>query len=105
MMKTLVLVLAGALAAASAVAGKQDFTIINNTGFVVVTLNVSRSGENRWGPDLLDSEVMANNEQAEVSFDNAEDQCLWDIRVTYDDGDTGDMREVDLCEVSTVTLQ
>lgn len=100
--------LTGAIASAAAVAAAwfapQDFTINNQTGHVVVTLNVSPSSETRWGPDILGREVLANGESAEVTFDRAESICLWDIRVTYDDGDTGDWRQVNLCETSEITL-
>src|SRR5690606_38708621 len=97
--------LLGALTIApEALAAQQDFTVINQTGFVVVTLNVSRSSETRWGPDILGQEVLANGEEAQVTFDMGENDCLWDIRVTYDDGDTGDWRATNLCETSTITL-
>ncbi|WP_166039232.1 hypothetical protein [Sphingosinicella sp. YJ22] len=85
-------------------AAQQDFSVVNNTGHVVMTLNVSPSNENEWGPDILGTDTLANGETAEVTFQRGSDQCLWDIRVTYDDGDTGDMRGVNLCEVATVTL-
>ena len=85
-------------------AGEQDFRIINRTGHTVMTLNVSPSDETAWGPDILGVDVLANGESADISFDRDEDRCLWDIRVTYDDGDTGDWRQVNLCETTTVTL-
>ena len=85
-------------------AAQQDFSVVNNTGHVVMTLNVSPSNENEWGPDILGTDTLANGQTAEVSFERGQDQCQWDIRVTYDDGDTGDMRGVNLCEVATVTL-
>lgn len=94
--------LAAALCATPALAARQDFTVVNSSGHVIVTLNVSPSRSNRWGPDILGSEVLANGEEASVSFDNDEDQCLFDIRVTYDDGTANDERGVNLCEVSTV---
>lgn len=92
------------LSATTALAQEQDFTVINRTGYVVVTMNVSPSDSTQWGPDILGSEVLADGESAEVSFDVAEDDCYWDIRVTYDDGDTGDWRQINLCETSTITL-
>ena len=98
------LLLASILFPSAASAGQQDFTVVNQTGFVVVSINVSPSAEPNWGPDILGREVLANGETAQVSFDRAENICLWDIRVTYDDGDTGDFRQVNLCEVTTVTL-
>ena len=33
-----------------------------------------------------------------------EDQCHYDIRATYDDGDTGDWRNINLCATTTITL-
>jgi len=83
---------------------RQNFTVNNNTGHVVMTLNVSPSNENSWGPDILGSQVLADGESAEVSFARGEAQCLWDIRATYDDGDTTDMRGVNLCQVAVVNL-
>jgi hypothetical protein len=85
-------------------AGIQDFTIVNNTGYTVLTLNVSPSDESNWGPDILGVDVLPSGERAEVSFDRDEDRCLWDIRVTYETGDTGDWRGINLCEVSVVEL-
>jgi hypothetical protein len=70
----------------------------------VVTLNVSPSNENSWGPDILGRDVLANGESAAITFDRSETQCNFDIKATYDDGDTTDMRGVNLCTVATVTL-
>lgn len=94
--------LAAAFLAAPALAARQDFAVINHSGHVIVTLNVSPSSSNRWGPDLLGREVLANGEQAMMSFDKEEDHCLFDIRVTFDDGTANDERGVNLCEVSEV---
>lgn len=83
---------------------QQDFTLVNNTGHTVMTLNVSPSDSDQWGPDILGQDVLANGQSATVSFERGQDQCNWDLRATYDDGDTTDSRGVNLCEVSTVTL-
>ena len=83
---------------------QQNFTINNNTGHVLTTLNVSPSNEDQWGPDILGRDVLANGESAEISFARGETQCQWDIRATYDDGGTTDARGVNLCEVATVEL-
>ena len=85
-------------------AAAQDFTIVNDTGRTVTTINVSPTGEDEWGPDLLGSEVMAQGVSASVTFDVDEARCLWDIRATFDDGAVGDWRALDLCEISTITL-
>lgn len=94
--------LATAFTATAAWAAPQDFTVTNSTGHVIVTLNVSRSDSTRWGPDILGREVLADGEQASVTFDRDEDQCLWDIRVTYDDNTENDLRGVNLCQTTEV---
>ena len=83
---------------------RQNFTINNQTGHVLTTLNVSASNTDSWGPDILGRDVLANGESAEISFERGETQCQWDIRATYDDGGTTDARGVNLCEVATVNL-
>jgi hypothetical protein len=90
--------------AAPAFAAPQDFRIVNHTGQVVMTLNVSPTGDDEWGPDILGVDVLANGESADISFDRDEDKCHWDLRVTYEDGDTGDWRNINLCETTEVEL-
>jgi hypothetical protein len=86
----------------AAFAAQQDFTVTNHTGHVIVTLNVSPNNDDHWGPDILGRDVLANGEQAAVTFDRNEDQCSWDIKVTYDDGTNNDLRAVNLCETTEV---
>ena len=97
----------GAAPEAAAPAGdqtNQNFTLINNSGHTVMTLNVSPSNEDSWGPDILGSNTVANGASGTVTFPREAEQCSWDIRATYDDGDTTDVRGVNLCQISTVTL-
>ena len=95
----------GALVTSSAAfAGLQDFTAVNRTGHTIMTMNVSASSDTEWGPDLLGSDVLPNGRSADVTFDRTDGECLWDIRVTYDDGDSNDLRQVNLCRVATVTF-
>lgn len=90
--------------AAATTGAQQDFTLVNNTGHTVMTLNVSPSDSDQWGPDILGQDVLANGESATISFERGQDQCNWDLRATYDDGDATDQRGVNLCEIGTVTL-
>ncbi|MES2989519.1 MAG: hypothetical protein V4808_16615 [Pseudomonadota bacterium] len=90
--------------AAGTAAGQQDFTIVNKTGHTVVNFNVSPTSENEWGPDILGQDVLNDGETAKITFSRDADACLWDLKATYDDDDTTEMKKVDLCEVATVTL-
>lgn len=90
--------------AAAPAGAQQDFNIVNNSGHTVMTLNVSPSDSNQWGPDILGTDTLAEDGSGTVSFARGQDQCLWDIRATFDNGETGDWRQVNLCEASTITL-
>ena len=98
--------IAGALFAAvtgtAAFAARQDFTITNHTGHTIMTLNVSPHSDDHWGPDILGRDTLANGERAEITFDRDEQQCHWDIKVTYDDHTNNDLRDVNLCQTSEV---
>lgn len=96
--------LAVAAVSSAAWAAAQDFTIHNRTGQTVMTLNVSPSDSSDWGPDILGRDVLLNGESADITFDRNEDQCVWDIRVTYEDGGTGDWRGINLCETTDINL-
>ena len=90
--------------AAPAAGAAQDFSLVNNTGHTLVTLNVSPNDSDQWGPDILGVEMLENGESGQISFARGQDQCLWDIRGTFSDGETGDWRGVNLCETTTITL-
>ena len=98
---------AGNSAAGGQAAGgeaQQNFSVVNNTGHTVVTLNVSPNNQDNWGPDILGRDTLANGETAQITFPRNTSECNWDIKATYDDGTNTDMRNVNLCEVATVTL-
>ena len=88
--------------ATAAYAARQDFTITNHTGHTIMTLNVSPHSDDHWGPDILGRDTLNNGERAEITFDRDEQQCHWDIKVTYDDGTNNDLRDVNLCQTSEV---
>ena len=94
----------GAAPTASVGTARQNFSVVNATGHIVATLNVSPTSESEWGPDILGRDVLQPGQTASVVFDRAEQQCNYDIRATYDDNDTTDVRNVNLCQVGTVNL-
>lgn len=94
----------GAAPTATVGTARQNFSVVNTTGHIVVTLNVSPTNESEWGPDILGSHVLQPGQTASVVFDRAEQQCNYDLRATYDDRDTSEMRNVNLCQVGTVSL-
>jgi hypothetical protein len=83
---------------------QQDFTLVNNTGHPVISLNVSPASEDSWGADVLHGDTLASGESAQITFPRNTIPCEWDIKATYDDGNNTELRNVDLCTVATVTL-
>ena len=93
------------IAAGSALAGMQDFTLTNNSGSVITNLYVSPSGEDSWGEDVLGADVLEPGQAVNISFDNYNDACAWDIMVVDEDGAQSTIGGVDLCTTTDVTYQ
>jgi hypothetical protein len=85
-------------------AAQQDFTLVNKSGHTVITLNVSPASEASWGKNVLGHDRLPSGESAQITFPRNTIPCDWDIKATYEDGTNTDLRNVDLCEVATVTL-
>lgn len=89
----------------AAAAGQQDFTIVNKTGYALKHIYVSEAKSDSWDEDILGRDVLDDGEYFEVSFDKAEKTCKWDMKVAYDDGETAVWQNLDLCQISKLTLK
>lgn len=89
--------------AVSAFAGAQDFILVNSTGFDIYVLNVSPSNTNDWEEDILGSDVFENGETTRVRFGN-DDARYWDLRAEFEDKTSISWYNIDLFEVSRITL-
>jgi hypothetical protein len=83
---------------------RQTFTLVNNSSHNVLSLNVSPNNSDEWGPNILGTDRLANGQTATIAVPPGHDQCRWDVRATYDEGEATDARGVDLCRIGTVTL-
>jgi hypothetical protein len=96
-----------ALAAAAGEAfaqAQQNFRLVNRTGYQINEVYVSPSANDRWGRDILGDGVMPSGTSRNITFPRATRACMFDLRVVYADGERGETREINLCEVSTVTV-
>ncbi len=84
--------------------GKQDFTIVNRTGYQIDEVYVGPVSQRHWGEDVMGKDAIADGDSADITFNGGSKACKWDIKVVYNDGDESEFREVNLCNVSTVTL-
>jgi hypothetical protein len=93
-----------ALAGAAQAQGRQDFALVNRTGYQINEIYVGPTSSNSWGRDILGNNVLADRQSFNVRFGSRTQACHFDIKVVYDDGDTSEFRRVDLCMVSRVSL-
>lgn len=82
----------------------RDFNLHNNADVDIQEVFVSESGEDTWGADILEIDVLAAGESADVSFNDGSDNCLYDLRAVAEDGRELDARQINFCEVSDYTI-
>ena len=91
--------------AAWAQQAKQDFTLVNKTGYALSEVYVSPTKSDDWEEDILGRDVMENGDLVHISFRRAAKSCLWDLKVVYQDDDSESYwEEIDLCSVSRITI-
>ena len=94
-----------ALLANAAVAGKQDFIVHNLTGFSIIRLNVSSAGSNEWEEDVLRSDILGSGESVRVNFGGGTQDCVYDIRAIFSDGEAIEERRIDLCNTTDFSFR
>jgi hypothetical protein len=108
-MKTLLVAAFAALLAMAAPAGaddaKQDFKMVNKTGYELKALYVSPSKSDDWGDDILGQDVLGDGMTVNVHFSPKVRTCKWDLKVTYTDDDSNAVwTDIDLCTVEKITI-
>lgn len=84
--------------------GKQNFTLINHTGYTISEVYVSPSKSDSWDEDVMEEDVLPNNAKVDIAFSRKEKACLWDLKVVYDDGESAEWENFNLCEVSSIAI-
>ena len=95
-MKLAALAAAMALCSTSAFAGANDAAVVikNSSSWVLTELYVSDTGEDEWGPDQLEENVIGNGETFTL---NGVPCGEYDVKVVDEDGDSCVLEEVALC--------
>jgi len=83
---------------------RQDFTMVNRTGYQINEVYVGPSSSPNWGNDVLGSQVLATGRQVAIRFPRSSNECAYDLKIIYSDGDTTEWRRINLCQISTITL-
>jgi len=86
--------------------GKQDFTLINSTGYAIRHVYVSPANAEAWDDDILGKDILEDDEEVPITFSRKERSCKWDLLVTYDDdGSKVIWRGFDLCQITKITIK
>src|SRR5436305_925856 len=90
----------------SAHADERDFVLINSSGATFTEVYVSSSGTDDWEENLLSyGYVLLPNYKVNIHFPRyAPGYCLYDILVVGANGESGELDNIDLCSVDTVTF-
>lgn len=93
-----------AFAPGVALAGNQDFTLVNHSGRQVDSVYVSKVRSNSWEEDVMGRDTLDAGESVDISFARGEHGCHWDLMVKYHRGGHDTWPNLDLCDVSKVVL-
>ncbi|HQS10012.1 MAG: argininosuccinate lyase [Rhizobiales bacterium 24-66-13] len=87
-------------------AGKQDFVLVNKTGYDISHVYVSPVKSDDWEEDVLGKDVLEDGDTWTIKFNRSTNACKWDLKVVYDDDDsTAVWKNIDLCSVSKITIR
>jgi hypothetical protein len=95
------------LSSAAQAQNKQDFTLVNRTGYDISEIYISPGKADDWGDDLLEDadDGLEDGKSTPITFTNAK-TCIWDIKVVYDVDDSEAIwHDVDLCKIQKITLR
>ncbi len=105
MKKPIAVAFAGFLiACSSALAGKQDFKLVNRTGFDIAEVYVSAHHADDWESDVMGKAVLATGATVEIHFVPTDKTKEWDLKVVDGKGKAIVWENLDLLEISKVTL-
>ncbi len=92
-------------AANTAFAGRQDFTLINQTGRSIVNIYITPSNTYYWDDDILDIDILDDDGYVNITFSRSETARYWDMMAVFSDGNTWIWEDIDLFSVSSMTLR
>src|SRR5205807_10330025 len=90
--------------ASSERSGKQDFTLVNQTGVEIHKVFISPHDSNDWEEDILGRDTLPNGESVDIKFHRNEKAANWDLRVEDSQGHALEWENLNLLEISKVTL-
>ncbi|MCZ8105654.1 MAG: hypothetical protein O9972_48170 [Burkholderiales bacterium] len=95
-----------AVVTSAAAQSKQDFTLVNRTGYDISEVYISPSKADDWQEDVLGDDELGDGVQTRIRFKRAGNTCRWDLKVVYSVDDSSAVwSNVDLCKISKITIK
>jgi len=109
-MRILLVALCAAVLALAAPAwaqeAKQDFRLVNKTGYELKGLYVAPSKSDDWEEDVLGQDTLSDGQAVNVHFNPKTKTCKYDLKVVYSDDDSSAVwSKIDLCSVEKITIK
>jgi len=92
-------------ATAFARVGKQDFVLHNETGVEIHEVFVSPVNTEEWEEDVLGTDTLADSDSVRITFDDRDKHVHWDLKVVDGKGNSIEWHDLNLVEISEVTLR
>ncbi len=96
-------ILAFLLAPAAWAQDNPSFNLVNRGRLAIREIYTTSTGQNTWGQDRLQRGTVPANMNVPVRLP-ADGNCLYDIRVVYENGANEEQRRVNTCVVDSVSF-
>jgi hypothetical protein len=87
------------------VSSNKSVTIVNNSGYTITNFYGSNSGTNSWQEDILGASTLPSGSSANINFEDGSGFCSFDFKVVFGDGSSVIEQGIDVCTISTYTIQ
>jgi hypothetical protein len=84
--------------------GKQDFTLVNQTGVEIDKLFISPHDVEDWQDDVLGQDTLPSGQSVDIKFHRKETAAMWDLRIEDKQGNSIEWENLNLLQINKVTL-
>jgi len=86
-------------------AGKQDFTLVNNSPYKIVGFWVAPADSDNWEENVLEGISVGKGESIDITFDNANNVTWWNFRIKDSGGKVWNWtkKKYNLTQISEIT--
>jgi uncharacterized protein len=86
-------------------AKNRQVILVNKSGISICKFFASRSDINSWQEDILGNNVLSSGYSVPINVDDGSGACVYDFKTVSCDGAEVVRQKVNVCEISTYTLQ